>query len=54
MSFKFNHNGKQYWAKQMRVQTEVYLLAKKVLAEKVLVLNGKPEHDEVVAALTNP
>lgn len=47
MSFKFEYKNKPYWAKQ----TEVYLLEKKGLSEKVTVLDGKPTKDEIVQAI---
>ena len=51
MSFKFTHKDRPYWAKQLAKQTEVYLLEKKGLAEKVTVLDGKPTNDEIVQAI---
>jgi len=53
MSFKFDYKNKKYWAKQLSKKTEVYLLEKKGLAEKVLVLDGKPEL-KAIELLLNP
>lgn len=48
MSFKFEHEGKTYWAKEVKDTTEVYFLQLKQLAEKVAVLDGKFSNGEEV------
>ena len=51
MSFKFSHNGQNYWAKQTKNKTEVYSLKIKGCANQVLVMAGKPEEDDIAAHL---
>jgi hypothetical protein len=51
MSFKFEHKGKNYWAKQTKAITEVFQLGVKGSAEQVLVVNGKPDVSEVISYL---
>ena len=53
MSFKFTHDDKPFWAKQLAQQTEIYRLEKKGLARKMLTLTGKPSQEEIVRHLEN-
>ena len=46
MSFKFQHDDKQFWAKEMKGHTEVYFLEHKGLAEKIADLPGKFENSD--------
>jgi len=41
MSFKFQHDDKQFWAKEIKGVTEVYFLEHKGLAEKIADVPGK-------------
>ncbi len=51
MSYKFEHKGKQYWAKEIGTLTEVHLLEKKGLSDIVLTLDKSPNMQKVIAAL---
>ena len=53
MSFKFSHNNTPFWAKQLAKQTEIYRLEKKELARKMLMLDGKPNQEEIARPLEN-
>lgn len=41
MSFKFEHKGKQYWAKETAKATQVHYLLVKGCADIVLTLDGR-------------
>ena len=51
MSFKFEYKGKSYWAKQSKAFTEIFWLASKGCAEKVIVVGGKPDVNVVTSYL---
>jgi hypothetical protein len=48
MSYKFEHKGRKFWAKEFSDHVEVYFLEVKGLSEKIFHIDGKCSTSEQV------